>query len=178
VSPAAALVLAPRPARAPVRLRHRPGLIGAGLLKIYSDGPLDLGAGGSKGRLLRVRGRARLPARARGDGWHDDAVPALAMVSERERRVLAEAWLVAAQTEHASIPAFAQLSLQLAALGASSDLVEATHRAALDEIRHARRCYALARAFGGEAWTRARSTRWSAPPRPTRSISSGSRSAR
>jgi hypothetical protein len=56
-----------------------------------------------------------------------------------------------AQMEHASIAAFAQLSLHLGALGADSDLVERTHLAALDEIRHARRGFAIASAYGGAA---------------------------
>jgi hypothetical protein len=109
--------------------------------------------GESKGRLLRLRGKSTLPARARGDGWHDDAVPRVAHLSLVERRALAEAWLLSARMEHASIAAFSQLSLHLAALGAPADLVELTHLAALDEIRHARRCFAIARGFGGEAWT-------------------------
>jgi hypothetical protein len=68
----------------------------------------------------------------------------------REQRVtLAELWTISAQMEHASVPAFSQLSLHLAALGAPADLVERTHTAALDEIRHARRCYAIASAYAG-----------------------------
>ena len=111
------------------------------------------GAGNSKGRLLRLRGKAHLPAVARGDGWADDAVPALDDVIAAERAVLADAWLASARMEHASVAAFAQLSLHLAAVGAPADLAERTHQAALDEIRHARRCFAFARAFGGDAWT-------------------------
>ena len=58
-----------------------------------------------------------------------------------------------AQMEHASIAAFGQLSLHLAALGAESELVERTHLAALDEIRHARRGFAIASAYGGESYS-------------------------
>src|SRR5689334_8106561 len=50
--------------------------------------------GESKGRLLRLRGKSTLPARARGDGWHDDARPQVAHLSDGERRALAEAWLL------------------------------------------------------------------------------------
>jgi hypothetical protein len=107
----------------------------------------------SKGRLLRLRGKAALPERADGDGWRDDARPALDGLDRAERAALAEAWLASARMEHASIAAFSLLSLHLAALGAPSELVERTHRAALDEIRHARRCYAFASAYAGEAWT-------------------------
>jgi hypothetical protein len=111
------------------------------------------GEWGTKGRLLRLRGKAHLPEVEPGDGWSDDAAPAVDDVSDAERRVLAEAWLISARMEHASVAAFAQLGLHLAALGAPADLAERTHQAALDEIRHARRCFAFARAFGGQAWT-------------------------
>jgi hypothetical protein len=105
--------------------------------------------GGSKGRILRLRGKAALPELAADDGWSDDARPAIDGVSDDERRVIAACWILSAQMEHASVAAFAQLSLHLAALGAPAELVERTHRAALDEIRHARRCFALAGAFAG-----------------------------
>lgn len=101
----------------------------------------------SKGRILRLRGKAALPEVSVDDAWRDDARPAVDGVSDDERRVIAACWILSAQMEHASVAAFAQLSLHLAALGGPSDLVERTHRAALDEIRHARRCYALASAF-------------------------------
>ena len=49
----------------------------------------------------------------------------------------------------AEIASFARTSLDLLALGAPADLVAETHRAALDEIEHARIAYALASAFSG-----------------------------
>ena len=58
-------------------------------------------------------------------------------------------WLRAALAEHASVAAFSQISLQLLALGAPARLLEGTHRAALDEIRHAEITFALASAYGG-----------------------------
>lgn len=70
-----------------------------------------------------------------------------------QRDALAKLWLISARMEHASVAAFSQLSLHLAALGAPSELVERIHVAALDEIRHARRCYAIASAFAGKALT-------------------------
>jgi hypothetical protein len=56
----------------------------------------------------------------------------------------AEAWLEDAALEHASVASFARLSLQLLALGAPASMVAAAHRAALDEVEHARTCFALA----------------------------------
>lgn len=50
--------------------------------------------------------------------------------------------------EHASVASFARFSLQLMALGAPADLLQEAHRAALDEIEHARTTYSLATVFG------------------------------
>ncbi|MHA7632962.1 ferritin-like domain-containing protein [Corallococcus sp. M7] len=107
----------------------------------------------SKGRVLRLKGRARVARRALGEGWADDAAPALEGLTPWQRSVLGEAWLYSAGMEHASVPAFAKLSLKLSALGAPSELLEACHLAALDEVRHARRCFALARAYSGLPWS-------------------------
>ncbi|WP_375760999.1 ferritin-like domain-containing protein [Corallococcus exercitus] len=107
----------------------------------------------SKGRVLRLKGRARVARRTLGDGWADDAAPRLEGLTPWQRTVLGEAWMYSAGMEHASIPAFAKLSLKLSALGAPSELLEACHLAALDEVRHARRCFALARAYSGLPWS-------------------------
>ncbi len=55
-----------------------------------------------------------------------------------------DGWARTAAAEHASVASFARASLELLALGAPADLVADTHRAALDELRHARIAYALA----------------------------------
>lgn len=125
------------------------GSLGTTLYGLYLlfEGIGDL-AGGTKGRALRVRGAPRLPERAGDTGWSDGSVPALDLPSAERTRVAAE-WLAAARMEHASVPAFALLTVELAALGAPADLLERAHQAGLDEIRHARRCYALASAFAG-----------------------------
>jgi hypothetical protein len=107
----------------------------------------------SKGRVLRLRGKAALPKHAEGPGWSDAAAPNVQHLSRAERATLASLWLISARMEHASVAAFSQLSLHLAAIGAPSELVERTHVAALDEIRHARRCYAIASAFAGKTLT-------------------------
>ncbi|WP_208721281.1 ferritin-like domain-containing protein [Corallococcus aberystwythensis] len=107
----------------------------------------------SKGRVLRLKGRARVARRALGDGWADGATPRLEGLTPWQRTVLGEAWMYSAGMEHASVPAFAKLSLKLSALGAPSELLEACHLAALDEVRHARRCFALARAYSGLPWS-------------------------
>lgn len=53
-------------------------------------------------------------------------------------------WARTARGEHASVPAFARVSLDLAAVGAPLELHERVHRAALDEVDHTRRALALA----------------------------------
>jgi hypothetical protein len=107
----------------------------------------------SKGRVLRLRGRTRVARRALGEGWADDAAPEVSGLTPWQRTVLGEVWMYSAGLEHASVPAFSKLSLKLSALGAPSELLEDCHLAALDEVRHARRCFALARAYSGVRWT-------------------------
>jgi hypothetical protein len=70
-----------------------------------------------------------------------------------KRACLGERWLAAARAEHASVPAFRRLGSQLVAAGAPVALVNRCEAAAADEIRHARRCFALARAYSGVDWT-------------------------
>lgn len=81
-----------------------------------------------------------------------ERLPELQPVPDELRPRLAASWLHAAQMEHASIASFGQFALQLLALGAPADLVERAHVAALDEIEHARICFALASAYGSERY--------------------------
>ena len=105
------------------------------------------------GRKLRVRGREVLPPPARGDGWSASTAATATSIAipTSDREVIAGYWLLAARMEHASVPAFSRLSLQLAALGAPARLLRATHIAALDEIRHAETSFDIARILSGEA---------------------------
>ncbi len=105
------------------------------------------------GRPLLVGGRARLAPIVSRKDW---SVPELDMASARERTRgirarAARAWREDAAVEHASVAAFARLSLQLLALGAPSDLVALAHEAALQEIEHARICFSIAAALGDES---------------------------
>ena len=61
----------------------------------------------------------------------------------------AAAWALAGSGEHASVAAFARLSLQLMSLGAPSSLLRDVHQAALEEVKHAEKCWEFARLFGG-----------------------------
>jgi hypothetical protein len=69
------------------------------------------------------------------------------------RRALGERWAAEALTEHASVAAFARLTLQLLALGAPVALIEASQQAALDELEHARFCFAQASQWLGHSVT-------------------------
>jgi hypothetical protein len=106
------------------------------------------GAGGAWGRPLRLRGRVIHPKLRIGDDWTRGATPSVDGLDEPTRRALEALWLHDAQKEHASVPAFARLSWILAGVGAPADLIEDVHRAALEEIDHARRCFALAAGYG------------------------------
>jgi hypothetical protein len=89
--------------------------------------------------------RAALPV-ARED-WLDPVAPAN-LIDPTTSRALAAAWLKDALEEHASVAAFARFSIMGLAVGAPSDIVADAQRASLDEIRHARICFGLARRYG------------------------------
>jgi hypothetical protein len=99
------------------------------------------------GRPVRRHGREILAPVARRREWREVARPEMRGVPRTLRRRLGSAWLREARSEHASIATFANLSVQLLARGAPADLVALAHRAALDEVRHARLCFGLASAY-------------------------------
>lgn len=70
-------------------------------------------------------------------------------VSAAPDALAAAEWLEDARMEHASIASFSRFTLDLLALGAPPDLVHASGEAMLDEVRHAKLCFALAERFGG-----------------------------
>src|SRR5262245_28320030 len=112
-----------------------------------------LAAGGSWGRPLRVRGRQLHPELREGSDWTAGERPRAEDIDPATRAALEALWLHDAQKEHASVPAFARVSWLLAAAGAPSELLQWCHRAALEEIEHARRCFALAAGYGGSSHT-------------------------
>jgi hypothetical protein len=85
----------------------------------------------------------------RGAGWRAGGAPAVAGLAEATREALAKGWVLDGLFEHASVASFARFSMQLLAAGAPADLVRDAHAAAMDEVRHAELCFALASAYAG-----------------------------
>lgn len=104
--------------------------------------------GGAWGRPLRLRGRILHPELRSGSDWTRGGRPDVSGLDAATRAALEALWLHDAQKEHASVPAFARIGWLLAAVGAPAELLEGAHRAALEEIDHARRCFALAAGYG------------------------------
>ena len=116
-----------------------------------------------RGRQIRRFGRVLLPRVGPGASWAqidlrdaDPARGAALSLPDRDRapelaQALATQWRENGRTEHASVAAFARLTLDLMALGAPPALVASANRDALDEIRHTEICFGLARALDGRA---------------------------
>ncbi len=101
------------------------------------------------GRPLRIRGRMVHPELRPGEAWAEGSSPRCDELSPATREALATLWHHDAQKEHASVPAFSRLAWLLAGLGAPPQLLEGAHHAGLQEIDHARRCFALAGGYAG-----------------------------
>lgn len=111
------------------------------------------------GRPFLVAGAPRVAHSATRKDWHarqrcgDRALQrrsAAWSLSPVQAAALSGAWLGDALMEHASVAAFARFSLELLGFGAPADLVRDAQLAALDEVRHAQACFALASRFGGK----------------------------
>jgi hypothetical protein len=84
------------------------------------------------------------------DDWGGAMSPA-GDLDRKTRRALALAWAEDGREEHASIAAFARFTLLLLSVGAPPHFIVASQRASLDEVRHARDCFALAERHGAGA---------------------------
>lgn len=113
-----------------------------------SDAP---GAAPQAGRALLHTGHAVVAPSAPTAAWTDDLSPEVNSLDEPLRATLAKHWLEDALAEHASVGAFTRLATQLLGAAAPPELLEDAHRAALDEVRHARLCFTLASMYGA-AW--------------------------
>ena len=104
--------------------------------------------GFSRGRQLRRFGRVLLPSLRSSPEW---ATPEMALDAVGAPAGLADQWRENGKTEHASVAAFARLTLDLMALGAPPALISASNRDALDEIRHTELCFSIARSLDGRS---------------------------
>jgi hypothetical protein len=97
-----------------------------------------------------IQGKARTARAMRRSDWLSP-LPELSgralPIALRERA--AAEWLEDARREHASVAAFARFSLELLAFAAPADLVTESQLAGLDEVDHARLCFALASRYAG-----------------------------
>jgi hypothetical protein len=107
----------------------------------------------TRGRQLRRFGRVLLPALSSGDAWarSSERPRFVEALDPKTREAIAAQWRENWRTEHASVAAFARLTLDLIALGAPPRLVACANEDSLDEIRHAEWCFALARSIDGRA---------------------------
>jgi hypothetical protein len=104
------------------------------------------------GRPFTVDGIARTASSVVRSDWSRSLQSHEAAAGDAaDAAVIARGWLEDGFAEHASIASFARFTLGLLALGAPSDLVLAAQRAGLDEVRHARLCFALAARHSGES---------------------------
>lgn len=127
-----------------------------GTLLAWLAGTLAFGmgaGGGAWGRPLRLRGRQRHPELRLGSNWTRGASPSTGDLDPATRCALEALWLHDAQKEHASVPAFARIAWLLSAVGAPPELLRGAQQAALEEIDHAERCFALAAGYGGRQHT-------------------------
>jgi hypothetical protein len=102
------------------------------------------------GRPFLIDGRARSASLVFGTRWANAPASSSAPepLSHGAERRIAEHWLENALMEHASIAAFARFALELLALGAPAELVEAATSAMADETRHTKLCFELAARYG------------------------------
>jgi hypothetical protein len=111
----------------------------------------------TRGRQIRSGGKILLPPVEPGDAWTGAGLSSSGPVGvietddEATRDLVAAQWRENGRTEHASVAAFARLTLDLMALGAPPELVADANRDALDEIRHTELCFGLACAIDGRA---------------------------
>lgn len=106
---------------------------------------------GCCGRPLLVDGRPVTAAAVPRTDWAAPFGSSPGSLPTHARQRIAEHFTRAAQLEHASVGSFARFTLELLAIGAPPSLLEAAQRAGLDEVEHARRCFALAQRYSGVA---------------------------
>jgi hypothetical protein len=125
------------------------GVVGAvlGLALIMLVGSALGAMGGAWGRPLRIGGEQARAELGAGTRWAKGPRPRVDDLDDTTRTALGRMWLHDAIKEHGSVPAFAQLSWELAALGAPPSLLARCQTSALQEIDHAQRCFAAVETY-------------------------------
>ena len=103
----------------------------------------------SRGRQLRRGLKVLLPALAASERWTQ--LDVVAQPVDADLEAIAAQWRENGRNEHASVAAFAQLTLDLMSLGAPPALLVSTQRDALDEVHHAELCFSLAKSLDGKS---------------------------
>jgi hypothetical protein len=87
-----------------------------------------------------------------GEGWAKPVSIALPR-NPADREAALARWVADARAEHASVAAFARLTLDLLAHAAPASLIADVSTAMMDEVRHATDAFAIASALAGEPLT-------------------------
>jgi hypothetical protein len=109
-------------------------------------------SGFGHGRPFRIKGTPVVSKVSSSSEWSTRDVKRYDLPYE-SRIALEAVWLDSASKEHASVPAFSKLSLQLIALGAPPDLISKVFIAAGQEITHAELCFSVATSVSGRPWS-------------------------
>ena len=80
--------------------------------------------------------------------WNIDQVPRI-LANSSSNQAIAIEFLNQGEGEHASVASFARHTLQLMSMGAPTTMLIGSQKAALDEIKHAKMCYGIAKSFLG-----------------------------
>lgn len=125
------------------------GMVGAalGVWLIMLVGSALGAMGGAWGRPLRIGGEQARAELGAGTRWAEGPRPRVDDLDGTTRAALGRMWLHDAIKEHGSVPAFAQLSWELASLGAPASLLARCQQSALQEIDHAQRCFAAVETY-------------------------------
>jgi len=128
------------------------GALSALVGMFFVAGGFMLALGAAWGRPLRVNGKTIHPELEESDAWARGALPNAAGLAEADKQALGALWLHDAKKEHASAPAFSKVAWLLAAAGSPPELMRRAHFAAIQEIEHARLCFALASGYLGKEY--------------------------
>jgi hypothetical protein len=127
-----------------------PSLSGSTCCWLYTTWVDDCSTETTAGRPFIVEGHALKAGFRPGTAWVRPRPTASSPLQAETRAWIASQWLEDARMEHASIPAFARFVIQLTALGAPPELIDAAQVAIGDELAHAKACLRQAQRYGGQ----------------------------